>query len=249
MRKKRIHTRLITATLIAAVVAPLINTTAISALYTVLYSDITVPDAAYEAVGFIYGFINALSSYAAAACLAYAIVTRTHRATVGVVTVLSLPMVYTAVMCVDAAFYGSSVITSGLVLYNAVNCSIELLRLAVAAAVSELVYRSSKRKRLPREIMPFSVKGTLSRAAVLSAAVVFAARLIPNIVETVTLLTDIGAPQNAAEVLTLVTPHIESVIYFVLGYFLCCLIMSLLEGSQAKPLTRKEILDSQGHGN
>ena len=218
---KKTHTPLMIATLAATLVLPLINVTLIWPLYVELASDITASQPAAEAVYILYRALTLIVAYATAACVGYSLVTRASRIFVLLVSFLSLPVVYYALVVTDANF---SPVSTAYIEMNIANCAFEMLQLATV--VGAVMWLAAKKKPT-MHLRLFNFSGGLSRAAIICPAVVFLWRLVSNLTETVSLLVEIGAPQNISEVYTLVTPHVESVIFLIVGYFLTFIMSAL----------------------
>ena len=99
----------------------------------------------------------------------------------------------------------------------------ELIRTLAVLLVVLLVVRKAVKKGREETLAVFSLKGTYSRAVAASTFVVFLSFILSNVTETVSLLSEYGAPQNTSETVTLILPYPSSIVYSLLGYLLACL--------------------------
>lgn len=211
-------------TLISVLILPLVNVMGIWPFYIGLASDVSASKIGADIVYILYHALNSVTVYTTAACVGYSLVTRANRGFVLSASFLSLPVVYYALVVTDAKF---SPVSTAYIEMNVANCIFEMIQLGIL--VGAIVLLATKKKPA-RRLRLLNFSGGLSRAAIICPAVVFLWRLVSNLTETVTLLVDIGAPQNISEVYTLVTPHVESVIFFLVGYIVTFVMMALFEG-------------------
>ncbi len=209
--------------LVAALILPLVNVIGIWPMYVKLASDVTASRLGADILYILYRAINTLCAYATAACVGYSLVMRANRAFVLLTAFFSLPVIYYALVATDAKF---SPVSTAYIEMNIANCAVEMLQLGTV--VGAILLLAAKKKPL-RHLRPLNFSGGLSRAAIICPAVIFLWRLASNLTETITLLVEIGAPQNVSEVYTLVTPHVESVIYLLVGYILTFIMIALFK--------------------
>ncbi len=209
--------------LVSALILPLINIMGIWPLYVGLASDVTASRLGADSVYILYHVLNSLTAYATAACVGYSLVTRINRAFVLLVSFFSLPVAYYALVATDAKF---SPVSTAYIEMNIANCAFEMLQLGMIAGAILLL---AAKKKPVRHLRLLNFSGGLSRAVIICPAVIFLWRLVSNLTETITLLVEIGAPQNMSEVYTLVTPHVESVIFLLVGYIVTFIMTALFE--------------------
>ena len=224
---KRIFTRLTILTLIAAFVIPMLNTVVVWPLYITVNSDIAYADWVSDVMYTVYSALDILLIYAMAVCLAYAFVKKGERLKISLIVALSLIVVCAVAVWVDVYYNGSQILTSKFIGYNAIRVSLDAMRLLCAALVS----------------VWFAVwRGGENSCAVcrISTGVILLSEFIMNLIETLSIFRETAkeyenwAPQNIAESLTIITPYIYMMIYFILGYFLCRGLLFALEGKKVK---------------
>lgn len=211
MKEKRPLNTLLLITCIVALILPLVNTVGVGPIYTVLVSDITTPEAALIALNLIYNTLNVLAAYATFACVGYAIAKRKSRLAVILIAALSLLPVYFAVSCVDSSFYTNSFVSLPYVMLNLFNCGVELLRLGLLVLAAFIFCKSAR------------------RVCIVCPLVMLLWVTVFNTAETVSLIINIGAPENISDVIELARPHITAIIYYILGLLLTRLLVWIFE--------------------
>ncbi len=218
---KRIFTRLTVLTLVSAFIVPMINTVVVWPFYISALSDIAYADWVSELLHELYSALDILIVYAMAFCLAWAFRRKGERLKISLIVALSLVVVCAAAIFVDVYYYGKEILTPKFVGYNALRVALDALRLAVTALVTFLLVKRG-------------------RSHMLCTGVILLSEFIMNVVETVSIFRETAkeyenwAPQNSSEWLTIATPYINMVIYFILGYFLCRGLLRLLDGKKTQ---------------
>ncbi|MBQ8250239.1 MAG: hypothetical protein IJY93_10245 [Clostridia bacterium] len=219
---KRIFTRLTLIALVSAFFVPMLNTVAVWPFYIDVSSDIAYADWVGELLHVLYGVLDILVVYAMAFCLAYAFRKSGERVKITLIVILSLIAVCVAAVRVDVHYNGAEILTSKFIGYNVLRVVLDAARLAVAAIVTVLFVKRHK--------------GCESRMICrISTGVILLSEFIVNGIETVSIFSETAkeyenwTPQNSSEWLTILTPYINMTIYFILGYFLCRGLLSLLE--------------------
>lgn len=217
MKEKRSLNILVLITFIAALALPLINTVGVGSLYTICSSDIAVPQTVSMLLNLLYTAINVLASYAVAACVGYSIAEKRSRLAVILIAALSLLPVYFAVACVDSSFYGNSFVSLPYIMFNLFNCGVELLRLGIVILAAFIFCKNVR------------------RVCAVCPTVMFLWVTAFNVYETASLIINIGAPENIADVLELAKPHITAIIYYIFGLLLTRLLVWIFErGKESK---------------
>lgn len=216
MKEKRSLNVLVLTVCIAALILPLVNAVGVGPLYTVLGSDITTPEAAVIILNLIYNSLNIFTAYAVAACVGYAIAAKKSRLAVILIAALSLLPVYFAVACVDSSFYGNSFVSLPYIMFNLFNCGVELLRLGIVILAAFIFCKNVR------------------RVCIVCPLVIFLWTTAFNAYETVSLIINIGAPENISDVLELAAPHVEATIYYIFGLLLTRLLVWIFERGKEK---------------
>ena len=221
-RKKRV----ISAALIMSLILPVLSTLLIGGATIVTSSDIAYPEWVSEVLSFASSLVGRFCVFASCACAAAEILLG-KGFFARIAAILSPPLSYLASVIVDAGFYGFNALGSQYLLFTLTGALYEIARNAVVILL--LVFSVKRSRRIGRtdELEYFSLKNTPSRAAAISSAVIFVSLLIPCIIETCTLLSEYGAPQNTSETITLILPYPSAVVYSLLGYLLSCVIIKL----------------------
>lgn len=220
--------RLLIAVILFGAVVPLFSTAVLGPARTALASDIMVPAIIPSLMGFIANALDLAALYAAYACVGYAAASGRKMTAVLLIAGLPLPVIYMVSVLADKAFYGSVIVGAGVIVYSVISCIVEFLRLAAAAGICMLVVRQARKRVCPESLEILSVRGIYSRTAAAASLVMTISLLISNLIETVTLLIEIGAPVNMSETLSLISPYITTVIWAILGYFIVYLVLRML---------------------
>lgn len=229
VKKMKISGRLIFGTLLFAVLLPLLNIILLGSLSTVLSADVAFPAVISEGVSYIQQLIGVGCVFAAAACIAAAELKRRSERAVAAICLVSPAILYLASAAVDIAFWGSELFAQIPLAPLFVNCLFETARFAVIIAVCRAVRKSSAKSERADSIEFFSMEGGMSRAAVFSSLAIFVTLIVTALTDTLSLLAEFGAPQNAGEVVYLALPYLTASIYAFLGYLLICFTAKRLE--------------------
>lgn len=219
---KRVFTRLTLLTLASAFIIPMINTVVVWSFYISAFSDIAYADWVSYILHELYSALDILVVYAMAFCLAYAFTKKGERLKISLIVALSLVVVCAAAIFVDVYYYGKEILTPKFIGYNALRVALDALRLTVAAFVTFLLVKRGRPHMISK----------------VSTGVILLSEFIMNGIETVTIFRETAkeyknwAPQNSSEWLTIATPYINMMIYFILGYLICRGLLCLLDGKK-----------------
>ena len=228
--KEKPNTHLTLTAAVSSLILPVLNTVILGALNTIVSSDIAYPDSLSSAISFISMLISYACIFVSSACVACEVCaskskdrTTKKSAMARIMAFAGIPLTYIAAGAVDFGFYGSSALGAQYLLFSGVSVLYELIRTLAVLLVVLLVVRKAVKKGREETLAVFSLKGTYSRAVAASTFVVFLSFILSNVTETVSLLSEYGAPQNTSETVTLILPYPSSIIYSLLGYLLACL--------------------------
>ena len=222
-RKKRVFA----SALVMSLIIPVLSTLLIGGATIITSSDIAYPEWVPEMLSFASSLVGRFCVFASCACAAAEILLG-KGFFARILALLSPPLSYLASIIVDAGFYGFDALGSQYLMFTLTGALYEIARNAAVIVILVLFVKYSRRAGRTDEPEYFSLKGRSSCAAAISSAVIFVSLLIPCVIETCTLLSEYGAPQNTSETVTLVLPYPSTVIYSLLGYLLTCLIIRLI---------------------
>ncbi|MBQ8551839.1 MAG: hypothetical protein IJ428_03390 [Clostridia bacterium] len=229
MKTVRAFSRLLAVTLVTALAIPLANTVVIRSLGIYFAADpLTYGYTVTDALGYIYNFINIISTFSVSACLAYSVVTRKARLAVILTAALSLAVVYASGIICEIAV-DSRVLAASDIIENVSNLAVELIRYGAVMLVAWFTERHAAKKGITHELELLSFHGTLSLSAIFTTLCVSLMILASLGVETVMLVLTYGAPESFSEIMELVMPYITMLIYSILGYFACFAAMRVIE--------------------
>lgn len=225
MKTEKALPRILAVTLICALAVPLVNTAVVRSLGIYFAADpLTYGYTLTDALGYIYNFINIISTFAVSGCIAYSAVTKRNCLAVMITAVISLAAVYAAGI-VGEVVIDSHVIAAADIVENLLNFVIETVRYGVVLAAALLTGRRAAKKGEPLRLEVLSFNGALSRSSIVTALCVAVMVILSMGIETFMLVYNYGAPTDFSEIMELVMPYITVLIYSILGYFACYAVM------------------------
>jgi len=115
-----------------------------------------------------------------------------------------------------------------LVIYSLLNYALDIIMLAIVGLIALLVRSAALKKGIDPIVDPvgiFSIKNPLLVLSFTVSAVYTAVVTVQTVINTVDLVATYGAPINFGEVLTLATPYLENVVFFIVRY---CIMIALM---------------------
>ncbi len=222
--KKKNHSRIVSVTIFAAILVPLVNVALLGSLSVITGTDVVYPEILSQAIQYIKELVNILCVFAASGCLAFSHVLGRKARAVRIICVVSVPVTYLAAAFVDMAFYGGRAFDSVYLIPMLINSGFEIARYLIVVLISLRIKKSAVRSGREFSLELFSLEGTFSRAAVFTTLTVFATLIITSLTDTISLLIEYGAPLNSGELTYLIVPYPMAIVYSVIGYFVIFLV-------------------------
>ena len=227
--KEKPTPRLILTAAVSSLILPVLNTIILGSIHMIVSSDIAYPESLSSAISFISTLISYACIFISSACVACEVCaakSKDHQkrsVAARIMAFAGVPLTYFAAGAVDFGFYGSSALGAQYLLFSGISVLYELIRTLAVLLVILIVAKRAIKKGREETLDVFSLKGTYSRAVAASAFVVFLSFIFSNVTETLSLLSEYGAPQNTSETVTLILPYPSSIVYSLLGYLLAYL--------------------------
>lgn len=222
--KKKDHSRIVSVTIFAAILVPLVNVALLGSLSVITGTDVVYPEILSQAIQYIKELVNILCVFAASGCLAFSHVLGRKARAVRIICVVSVPVTYLAAAFVDMAFYGGRAFDSVYLIPMLINSGFEIARYLIVVLISLRIKKSAVRSGREFSFELFSLEGAFSRAAVFTTLTVFATLIITSLTDTISLLIEYGAPLNSGELTYLIVPYPMAIVYSVIGYFVIFLV-------------------------
>ena len=217
--KKAIFTAVIVSLLL-----PLINVTVFRGPGLLFLTEpMKYPASLADTLEFIYKFFTGALSFLPPLCIANALLTNKNRLSVPMISVFSVPLVY-AVMIAEDVIINKKSITSET--FKSAGLDWIAVIISYALVYTAIITVKHRSKKAPLEAELFSMRGLLSRGAVISTLVITVISFIQMGFETYVLVVSYGTPDNISQVIELASPYITLLIGAFLAYTAgCTLIM------------------------
>ena len=161
--KKKDHSRIVSATIFAAILVPLVNVALLGSLSVITGTDVVYPEILSQAIQYIKELVNILCVFAASGCLAFSHVLNRGTRAVRIICVVSVPLTYLAAALVDMAFYGGRAFDSVYLIPMLINSGFEIVRYLIVVLISLRIKKSAVRSGREFSLELFSLEGTFSR--------------------------------------------------------------------------------------
>jgi len=208
---------------IACVILPILNSFLLSFVYA-YYMDGNIMFQNYNAiVSSLSDFINIICIFAGYALVVRSIFMYTL-AKSGIYLLFNIVLYFIQQASAVAITAMTTVCTSDQILAYAMYGVMNLLLNSAVLAIVMLIVIFMRSFAVKRELplypssQIFDLRFPLNRCVFFVALFFFVRSLTSGVINTVSLISEFGGPQNSAELMTLLTPYVEAVIYSVIGY-------------------------------
>ncbi len=225
MSKFKFHKRILIVTLIVTVVIPQINALLIRTLGLIGKKELWNSELV-NLINGVYDFINAISLFAVAACITYAMIVRKHRVLIPVIVVVAVTLVHASGIFMGHLINETAIIDSKGTLAIDMGRMVSVwVQYGVIILTAVIVSKCVGRRKTKDEIELLSVHGPLSLGAVVTTLTASATLFGMRIIETVNYIIS----KAAYDTLDFVFPYITALIYCVLGYFVVYTVTRIIE--------------------